>query len=95
MIGSYFTTYHQAMMFGSISVVLLSALGGIWIPIEVLPAWLQHLALLSPLQWSLSLFQEIFLRRNPGDDFFINMGYLITFGIICLLGASYFHRKER
>ncbi len=95
LIGSFFNTYHQAMMFGSISVVLLSALGGIWIPIEVLPLWLQRLAMISPMQWSLSLFQDIFLRGVVGNEFLFKMGFLVIFGVICLLGAAYFYKKEK
>lgn len=94
-IGSYFETYHQAMMFSAITIILLSAIGGIWIPIEVLPQWLQQLAMASPLQWSLSLFQDVFLRGIHWKGFALKMGLLTAFGLICLLLAAYFHKRTK
>jgi len=94
MIGTLFNTYHQAMMFGSIAIVILSAIGGIWVPIEVLPPTLQYLAGISPLQWGLHLFQDIFLRGIEWKTYFLEIGLLLIFGMICLLIAFYFHRLQ-
>lgn len=94
LIGSYFNTYHQAMMFGSITIILMSAIGGIWIPIEVLPHWMQSLAKLSPLHWSLSLVQDVFLRGIVWSRFLVKMSVLMGFGTICLFASTYFHNRK-
>jgi ABC-2 type transport system permease protein len=62
MVGTVFNTLQQAMVFGSVSVVILSALGGIWIPTYVMPETIQTISSLSPLNWGLESFNTIFLR---------------------------------
>lgn len=61
-IGSIFKTANQAMPFGAISVVLFSAVGGVWVPVEILPEMMRKVALTSPLHWSLEGVNEIILR---------------------------------
>ena len=51
LIGQVARTDQQAAIFGSISVVILSALGGIWIPMFVMPHAMQIVCHLSPLNW--------------------------------------------
>jgi ABC-2 type transport system permease protein len=62
-IGSVFRTPNQALPFGAISVVILSALGGIWIPTDILPPLVQRIALISPLYWALDSVNQLFLRN--------------------------------
>jgi ABC-2 type transport system permease protein len=61
-IGSVFKTANQAMPFGAISVVLFSAMGGVWVPVEILPESMRLVALASPLHWSLDAVNEVILR---------------------------------
>lgn len=61
-IGSIFKTANQAMPFGAISVVLFSAMGGVWVPVEILPDTMQKVAMISPLHWSLEGVNEVVLR---------------------------------
>ncbi len=37
MVGSLFSSHHQAMVFGSVSVVILAAIGGVLVPVYVMP----------------------------------------------------------
>jgi ABC-2 type transport system permease protein len=62
-IGSWFRTTNQALPFGAISVVILSAMGGIWIPVDILPKTVQHMAMCSPLYWALDGVNQLFLRN--------------------------------
>jgi ABC-2 type transport system permease protein len=52
-LGMMFRSGAQALPFGSIAIVILSALGGIWVPVELLPPVLQATAKVSPLHWAL------------------------------------------
>ena len=83
------------MMFGSVTIVILSALGGIWVPIEVLPYSLQLVAELSPLQWGLSLFQDVFVRGITWDRFFLKLCLLIVFGVVCLIISTIHHDLQK
>ncbi len=51
LIGTIFKTPNQALNFGAVSIVILSAIGGIWIPLEIMPETMQHIGRLSPLSW--------------------------------------------
>lgn len=92
-IGTIFTTHSQATMFGSILIIILSAVGGIWIPIEVLPNWMQLLAKVSPLQWSLKLINDIMLRDLSASKLFITSSILVSFGLVFLFLARLMSRR--
>lgn len=62
--GTMFHTHQQASVFGAVAVVILAALGGIWIPIYVMPGVLSTLAEFSPLYWGLTAFQVIFIGEG-------------------------------
>lgn len=62
MIGFTATTHDQAASFGTVSVIILSALGGLWVPTFVMPDIMKTIASLSPLNWSLEGYYEILLR---------------------------------
>lgn len=94
LIGSYFKTYHQAMMFGAILIIIMSALGGIWIPVDVLPGWMQRLAMMSPLHWGLELINDLFLRGVNWQGFLMKSGILFMFGLLCILPASWLHGRR-
>ncbi|MCX6297406.1 MAG: ABC transporter permease [Bacteroidetes bacterium] len=61
LVGTIFKTHQQSSTFGSVSVVILAALGGIWVPVFVMPESLRMLAEFSPLYWALSAF---FRKKN-------------------------------
>ena len=62
MIGTLARTYDQGSMFGAVSVVIAAALGGIMIPVYVMPRSMQNLSNCSPLAWGLNAFQDVFVR---------------------------------
>lgn len=64
--GTIFHTHQQAAVFGAVSVVLLAALGGVWVPLYIMPPALQLIGRVSPLNWGLEAFNTLFLR---GGDF--------------------------
>jgi ABC-2 type transport system permease protein len=57
LVGTLFNTHQQSSTFGSVSVVILAALGGIWVPVFVMPEPVQAIAEFSPLYWGLNAFQ--------------------------------------
>lgn len=84
MVGTFFRTNGQALPFGAISIVILSALGGIWVPVELLPPVLQTLAKMSPLHWALDGVQIVILRDgNWGDA-------VVPTVILCSIAAALF-----
>ncbi len=62
MIGTIAKTHQQAASFGSISVIILAAMGGLWVPIYLMPPFMRAISLLSPLNWAITGYYSIFLR---------------------------------
>jgi ABC-2 type transport system permease protein len=62
MIGTIAKTHQQAASFGSISVIILAAMGGLWVPIYLMPPFMKAVSLLSPLNWAITGYYSIFLR---------------------------------
>ncbi|MBZ5859129.1 ABC transporter permease [Flavihumibacter profundi] len=81
-IGALFQTPNQALPFGAISIVILSAIGGIWVPVEILPAGLQQLAKVSPLHWALDAINTIFLRNGGLPAVWTNLAILLGFSAV-------------
>jgi ABC-2 type transport system permease protein len=89
-VGTVFRTSNQALPFGAISIVILSALGGVWIPVEVLPSVLQAIAKLSPMHWALQGVQNIMLRNGSWGDVLVPIGVLLLFtASMWAIGVAY------
>lgn len=84
-IGSIFRTTNQALPLGAISIVILAATGGIWVPVELLPHGVQLLALCSPLHWALDGINAIILRNGTVLSTLPMIGALVLFGTVMLL----------
>lgn len=93
LVGNLFNTNNQAMSFGAISVVLLSAIGGIWVPLEILPPAMKQLAMLSPMHWSLNGVNTIMIRNGGLTDTMLPLVVLIGLGILFTLIATFTKQK--
>ncbi|MCD6011467.1 MAG: transporter permease [Flavipsychrobacter sp.] len=93
-IGTMFKTVNQALPFGSVSVVILSALGGIWVPVEILPPSMQVMASISPLHWSLDAVNQVILRNGNITSVIAPMLTLLATGGI-LWAAGILTNKSR
>ena len=94
LIAVFFKTPQQALSFGSISVVILAAIGGVWVPVYVMPEVLQHISRLSPLNWGLESFNNLFLRDAPTLAILPDVLKLIAFAMITLLISIYIHKSR-
>ena len=63
LLGTIAKTQEQAAPFGAILVVILAAIGGIWVPVFVMPKFMQVLSKFSPMNWGLEAFYDVFLRN--------------------------------
>ena len=94
-LGSIANTPEQAAAFGSVSVIIFAALGGIWVPVFVMPPMMQKFSIISPLNWGLEGFYTIFLRNGNLIDILPWAALLTTFCIISMAVAFYFLRLKR
>lgn len=92
MVGTIFKTHQQSSTFGAVAIVILAALGGIWVPVYIMPEAIQLFAEFSPLYWSLSAFHKIFLNNGSLDSVLIYAVKLIAFFIVTM-GIAYGYNK--
>ncbi|ULQ54769.1 ABC transporter permease [Flavihumibacter fluvii] len=94
-IGALFQTPNQALPFGAISIVILSAIGGIWVPVEILPVGLQQLAKVSPLYWSLDAINALFLRNGSLVTIWQNLAVLGGFSLFFVVLAGWVEGRRK
>jgi len=93
-IGTLFNTQQQSSAFGSVSIVILAALGGIWVPVYVMPHIIRFIADFSPLYWALSAFQKVFLGQGTISDILPSLAKLIAFFLLSLVIVNYYNKLK-
>jgi ABC-2 type transport system permease protein len=95
MVGTLAATEHQAAIMGSLSILLLSALGGIWVPSYVMPEVMRNISGWSPLNWSLEGFYKLFLRGGGVSDILADALKLFAFFLLTMAISSIVNRVKR
>ncbi len=93
-IASVVRTTDQAVSIGGLLNIIFAALGGIMIPLFVMPDFMQNLAVISPMSWALRAFLELFLHQATLRELIFPLGGLIIFGMLSLLIATVRLHKE-
>ena len=93
-IGSIARTNQQASVFGAVSVVILAAIGGVWIPTFIMPSFMQIISRVSPLNWGLNGFNDLFVRDSGFIDVLPYITALLLFFAISLV-ISYWSNQRR
>jgi ABC-2 type transport system permease protein len=94
-IGTIAQSQQQASIFASISIVILAAIGGIWVPVFAMPPLMRQLSILSPLNWGLNGFYDIFIRSADFMAILPNCIWLLLFFGGCLALSVYFHKIKK
>ncbi len=95
MVGTLASTEQQGAIMGALTILLLSALGGIWVPTYVMPQMMRNISAFSPLNWSLEGFYELFLRGGTVGSVVIYAVKLMLFFVFTMLVASVVNRTRR
>lgn len=93
MIGALARTQEQANGVGAISIIIFAALGGILVPIFVMPDYMQFISKFSPLHWCLEGFYFLFLKGGSRLELAATMLPLVFFIVVCQL-ATYIKLKQ-
>ena len=81
-------------MFGPISIVIASALGGIMVPVWAMPVVMQKISVFSPLAWAQNAFVDIFVRGGDFQSVSGNIVRLLIFAVTCIAIAWLVHQKR-
>jgi ABC-2 type transport system permease protein len=96
LVGTLVGSYEQAAMVGPVAVVVAAALGGIMVPVYVMPKGMQAISAFSPLAWGLSGFLDIFVRDADLAGILPNAFSLLAFFAATLTIAwIVYHRRSR
>lgn len=83
----------QATTIGPILNVLMAAVGGIMVPKFVMPAFMQRVAELSPMNWGLEGLLTVLLRGGGVAAILPEVGRLVAFAAVMLMLAAVLIRK--
>jgi ABC-type multidrug transport system permease subunit len=87
-------TRQQAQNLSTIIILVMSAIGGSMIPLFIMPAILQKVALLSVNYWGIQGFYDIFWRGLPLEDILPKILLLLSIGIVTTLASILLFKKR-
>lgn len=95
LLGTIAKTQEQSAPFGATSVVILAAVGGVWVPVFAMPKIMQVIAGISPINWGLNAFYDVILRNATLIDTLPEISYLFLFFIAMVLISLFYDEKKR
>lgn len=95
LVGTVAKTQEQSAPFGSTSVIILAAIGGVWVPVFAMPKMMQVIAQSSPMNWGLEAFYDVILRNAGFTDILPEISLLFLFFIITTTIALLYDKKKR
>ena len=94
LLGTIARTQEQSAPFGATFVVILAALGGVWVPVFVMPRFMQILSNISPMNWGLNGFYDVFLRNASLKEILPEITLLLLFFIITTFISIVYNEKK-
>lgn len=94
LLGTIANTQEQAAPFGSTLVVILAALGGVWVPVFVMPKFMQFISKFSPMNWGLEAFYDVFLRNVQFAEILPGILLLLLFFLATTLIAIIYNQRK-
>jgi len=94
LLGTVAKTQEQSAPFGATSVVVLAAVGGIWVPVFLMPEFMQKIAQFSPMNWGLNAYYDIILRNSGIGNIAKELVFLFLFYIAMIAISLFYERKQ-
>ncbi|WP_300565733.1 ABC transporter permease [Flavobacterium sp.] len=95
LLGTIAKTQEQSAPFGATSVVILAAIGGVWVPVFAMPKMMQYLSHISPMNWGLNAFYDVLLRNGGLTEILPEINLLLLFFIITVTISIWYDKKKR
>jgi len=87
-------TRQQAQNLSTIIILVMSAIGGSMIPLFIMPAILQKIALLSVNYWGIQGFYDLFWRMLPLEEILPKILVLMSIGLVMTLTSIQLFKKR-
>jgi len=72
----------------------LAALGGVWVPVFVMPKFMQFVSKISPMNWGLEAFYDVFLRNVSFVKILPEISLLLLFFLTTIVIAIIYNRRK-
>lgn len=95
LLGTFARTQEQSAPFGATSVIILAALGGVWVPVFAMPELMQWFAKISPMNWGLNAFYDVLLRQGGLVEILPHIILLFLFFAATLTISIIYDKKKR
>jgi ABC-2 type transport system permease protein len=95
LLGTIAKTQEQSAPFGATAVIILAAIGGVWVPVFAMPKMMQFIAQSSPMNWGLEAFYDVLLRNASLLDLLPELFLLVAFFIVTTTLALLYDKKKR
>ncbi|TLF45357.1 ABC transporter permease [Maribacter aurantiacus] len=94
LLGTVARSQEQSAPFGATFVVILAAIGGVWVPVFAMPHFMQLLSKLSPMNWGLNAFYDVFLRNVGFGEILLEIIALFLFFIATTVVAIIYNERK-
>ena len=94
LLGTIAKSQEQSAPFGATFVVILAALGGVWVPVFAMPNFMQTISKLSPMNWGLEAFYDVFLRNVELRELLPEISLLFLFFITTAMIAIVYNERK-
>ncbi len=94
LLGTMAKTQEQSAPFAATFVVILAAVGGVWVPVFAMPKIMQSLSQLSPMNWGLNAFYDVFLRDVGFIEILPKITLLALFFMATTLIAIVYNKRK-
>jgi ABC-2 type transport system permease protein len=85
LVGVLASSHEQASTFSAVSIIIAAALGGVMVPVYLMPDTMQNISIYSPLAWGLNGFLDIFVRGADLWSVLPNALGLLLFSLVTLV----------
>lgn len=94
LLGTIAKSQEQSAPFGATFVVILAAIGGVWVPVFAMPKFMQALSNMSPMNWGLDAFYDVFLRNVGLSELLPEISLLLLFFVVTTAIAIVYHNRK-
>mgnify|MGYP006300602815 CR=1 FL=1 len=85
----------QAIVFSLVAMFLFSALGGAWVPLEIMGPAFQTIGRFTPVAWGMDGFKEVLIRGGGVAEVMTPSLVLLGYGLFFLLLALVFYQRQK
>jgi ABC-2 type transport system permease protein len=94
LIGVLARKEEQVIVFSLIPMFVLAALGGAWLPLELMPVSFQRFAIWTPLARVVEGFKDVLVRGRGVEAVLPGVGLLAAYALVCLALVAMRFRSE-